>query len=100
MVRLSLFAGVVAAWLVVLHAGASGAERRQLDAETLRAGLRTTTIEENGFIDRVLALVDKGRLPAGVVYRVFLWARQKPKNKFQYFRRAMIILAARRGIRL
>jgi hypothetical protein len=72
----------------------------RLNADQIRAGLRTATQEENGFVDRVLLLVEQRRLPARTVYTTFLWARNKPKHRFQYFRRAMILRAARLGIRL
>jgi hypothetical protein len=86
--------------LSVLMPNRAAAQERRLDAEQIKAGLRTTTVEENGFVDRVVLLVENGFLPARTVYTTFLWARKKPKHKFQYFRRAMIIRARELGIRL
>ncbi|MEN6492999.1 MAG: hypothetical protein ABFD16_01795 [Thermoguttaceae bacterium] len=71
-----------------------------LDADTMKAALRTATPEENGFIDLVINLVDAGTLPVALVDSTFQWARQKPKNKFQYFKRGLTVRAARIGIDL
>jgi hypothetical protein len=71
-----------------------------LDAETMKAALDTATPEENGFIDRVVELVEKGDLPASLVDSTFQWARKKPRHKFQYFKRALILRARRIGIEL
>ncbi len=93
---------VLVSAVVVLFLSRAGvdAQPRGLDADTIKAGLKTATPEENGFVDRVVRLVDQGRLPAGMVRSTFIWARQKPRRKFQYFRRAMIVRAARIGVRL
>ena len=72
----------------------------RLDADTMKAALRTATPEENGFIDYVLALVEAERLPPSLVHSTFQWARKKPRYRFQYFRRGLIIRARRQGIRL
>ncbi len=80
-----------------LHTTYCSAQSVRLDAATIKAGLRTTAIEENGFVDRVVDQVNKGELPARVVYSAFLWAKRKPKRKFQYFRYAVIVLAAQVG---
>ena len=83
-----------------LSAAASRAEARVLDADRIKAGLKTAMPEENGFVDRVVAFVGQGRLPVRMVHTTFLWARAKPRHRFQYFRRAMILRAARIGVRL
>jgi hypothetical protein len=83
-----------------LKSNQAAAQEPRLDAEQIKAGLRTTTVEENGFVDRVVLLVENRLLPARTVYTTFLWARKKPRHKFQYFRRAMIIRARQIGIRL
>ncbi len=62
--------------------------------------LHTTTIEEAGFVGRVVALMGQGTLPKSMVHGTFLWARKKPRHKFQYFRFAMIVRASRIGVRL
>ena len=71
-----------------------------LTAGQMKAALRTTTIEENGFIDKVLVLMHRKVLPENLVASTFLWARKKPKHKFQYFKYALKLRAADRGIRI
>lgn len=80
-----------------LRTAPCAAQSVHLDADTIKAALRTTAIEENGFVDRVVKQVDEGKLPAHILYSAFLWAKKKPKNKFQYFRYALIVLAAQIG---
>jgi hypothetical protein len=69
-----------------------------LDAKTMAAALRTAAPEEDGFIAYVLARVDAGSLPLDLVESTFLWARKKPHNKFQYFKRGLIYRAQQQGI--
>lgn len=76
------------------------AEASSLDAETMKVALHTATPEEGGFIDYVLDLVDRGTLPVDLVESTFLWAKKKPRNKFQYFKRGLILRAKKRGIDL
>jgi hypothetical protein len=77
------------------------ATKTRLDAETMKAALRTTTVEEDGFIDGVVAKVDMGALPAELVDSTFQWARKKnTKYKFQYFKQGLIVRAAKIGIQL
>ena len=77
------------------------ADSTRLDAETMKAALRTTGIEEGGFIDYVLGLVNKGKLPADLVDSTFEWARKKPyKHRFQYFKQGLIVRAAGIGIKI
>ena len=78
----------------------ASAQQRPLDAATMRMALRTTPIETQGFIDRVLDLVDQGVLPIDMVHSTFDWARKKPDHKFQYFRFGMIVRAASIGVKL
>jgi hypothetical protein len=66
----------------------------------MKAALHTATPEEDGFIDRALALVDKGVLPLDLVQSTFLWAKKKSRYKFQYFKRGLILRAAQQGISL
>lgn len=71
-----------------------------LNAAEIKAGLRTATPEENGFVERVVALAQAGTLPPQLVESTFQWARKKPNFRFQYFKRGIIIRAAQRGISL
>ena len=66
----------------------------------MRVALRTTKDEENGFLESVVKMTHDGDLPANLVESTFLWARKKPKNKFEYFKRALVLRAADRGIQL
>lgn len=52
------------------------------------------------FVDRVIELVEQGTLPLNLVNRMYLWARKKPKNQFQYFERALRIQASQLGIEI
>jgi hypothetical protein len=70
----------------------------KLDAATIKAGLRTTATEEQGFVDRVMTMVDQGKLPRSMVDSTFDWARKKPQHKFQFFKRALVVRAARQNI--
>jgi|SRR3989304_3399652 len=70
------------------------AETTRLDAATMKAALRTTAIEEQGFIDDVLILVNEGIIPADLVDSTFQWARKKnSKHRFQYFKKGLIVRA-------
>lgn len=82
--------------LATTENAALGAPR--LTADIIKAGLRTTFIEEDGFVDEVVDMANKGELPWAMVDNAFSWAKRKPKNRFQYFRQALIDLAARKGI--
>lgn len=71
-----------------------------LDADKIKAVLATAKPEEDGFVDRVVAMVEKGKLPVSLVDSTLQWARKKPTFKFQYFRRALIVRAAQLGIEI
>jgi len=96
-VLLALLAG---SWTLSAQSAPLQSGRDVLDADTMKAGLRTASREEDGFIEYVLELVDEGRLPADMVASTFQWARQKPRLKFQYFKRGLILRARKIGIRL
>jgi hypothetical protein len=71
-----------------------------LDAPTIKAALRTATPEEGGFVEKVVRLVDKGKLPRPLVDNTFDWARRKPQHRFQYFKQALTIQATKLGFSL
>ena len=85
--------------LVVVSNGTAAAER-PLDADEIKAALRTEAPEEDGFVDYVVGLVDRGTLPRGLVEGTLQWARRKSQHRFQYFQRGLIVRAARMGIRI
>jgi hypothetical protein len=76
------------------------AEAGVLDADVMKVVLRAGTQKEADFIDYVVAQVDKGALPLDLVQSTFLWARKKPRNRFFYFKQALMIRAKDRGIKL
>lgn len=94
-VVLSLF--LLLALLVAICAHAAEPE---LTAEVIKIALRTSTEQEGGFIENVLARVSKGTLPLDLVQSTFLWAKKKPNKKFFYFKQGLILRAASRGIKL
>jgi hypothetical protein len=71
----------------------------RIDAAIIKAGLRTAEPEDQGFVERVMANVDRGEVPRDLVESTFLWARQKDSDrKFQYFKHALVERARRMGI--
>ena len=71
----------------------------QIDADIIKAGLRTAEPEDQGFVERVMANVDCGIVPRDLVESTFDWARkQNTKRKFQYFKYALIERARTMGI--
>lgn len=83
-------------------APATAMAEARLDAATIRAGLRTANRDEEAYITYVVTLVDRGRLLRSLLDSSFQWARRKPvgRKKFQYFKRALILQAARLGVGL
>jgi hypothetical protein len=79
---------------------ATSVEAGVLDPDVMKAALHTATPQENGFIEAIVAKVDKGTLPLELVQSTFLWARKRPRKKFYYFKQALILRAAARGIQL
>lgn len=66
----------------------------------LEKGLRAMRPVEFRFLHEVLAQVKKGDLPKDLVEQAFLWARQYPAYRVQYFEKALRALAKRDGIEL
>jgi hypothetical protein len=72
-----------------------------LDAAKIKAGLRTANPEEHGFIERVVDLAKRGKIPPSLVESTFQWARKRPfQHRFQYFKQALIERAKKEGIRI
>ncbi len=90
----------LAALLGLLAAGIARAEDFPLDPEQIKAALHTTTEEEHGFIERTVKMVKDGKLPRDMFTSCFIWARKKPRHKFQYFKHALVARAAAIGITL
>lgn len=93
---------IVLVVMLVLVLGSRDVARAatQLDVQTIKAGLKTVDEEEQGFIERAVAQMKAGILPRKTLETAFLWAKRKPTRQFQYFRRALILLAARQGIKV
>jgi hypothetical protein len=68
--------------------------------DTLNAGLKARLPEEFAFVDRVVRMVDHGKLPLDMVQTTFLWARRKPIHQFQYFEHGLRMRAEEAGVRL
>lgn len=100
MSRKSLPIALLVMLLLVLGTRGVARAATQLDVPTIKAGLETVDEEQQGFIERAVAQADNGILPRKTLETAFLWAKRKPANKFQYFRRALILLAARQGIKV
>jgi hypothetical protein len=68
--------------------------------DQLEKGLRARKQEEFDFIEKVLDLVENGKLPATLVRATMGYARRKAKRKypFPYFERALRLRAARLGV--
>ncbi len=98
MLRSSLLLAVLLGILATCGRAAVAADR--LDAGTIKAALRTATPAEGAFVDRVVELMAQKKLPRSLVQSTFQWARRKSHHQFQYFRRGLLIRAARLGIRL
>jgi hypothetical protein len=85
--------------LALLAAASTRAESSGvLDAQMMKVVLHTSTEQEDGFIERVVAMVDNGTLPLDLVQSTFLWAKKKPTRKFFYFKLGLIQRAAAQGI--
>ena len=100
MYRFSLPLLVVLTLLATPWARAARADDQQLTVEVMKVVLHTATPQEEGFLEYVLARVDAGTLPLDLVQSTFLWAKKKPHKKFYYFKQALILRAADRGITL
>ena len=85
--------------LVVLSTAAAHAATTELDADKIKASLQTSYLEEDGFVDRALELVEEGKLSAATVYSTFIWARGRSVHKFQHFKRGLLERAPSAAVR-
>jgi hypothetical protein len=69
-----------------------------VDPDAVKAMLRTADPEQDGFIERVVTLVNAGKLPRDIFDSTLLWARRKPVHRFQYFKQGLTIRAADVGV--
>lgn len=68
--------------------------------EALEDDLRARQPKEFAFIEKVIDLIEDGTLAESLVRSTYLWARKKPRRKFQYFERGLRYRASRLGIDL
>jgi hypothetical protein len=87
-------------WVVIALLTIRVARADELDPDQIKAALHTNSDIEGGFIDRAVTKVQAGTLPRDLFTSTFLWARKKPKHKFQYFKQALTLRAAELGIKL
>jgi hypothetical protein len=94
------FIFVLLGTLLALGLGRTVLAAAPLNADQIKAALMTTGSEDEGFVDRTVALVNAGTLPRDLFDSCLLWARKKLHRRFQYFKQALIIRAADAGIQL
>ena len=69
--------------------------------DVLAKGLKARRPEEFAFVDRVVKLVNHGRLSREMVESTFLWARRKSNDfPFVYFERGLKVRAHDAGVNL
>lgn len=69
--------------------------------DQLTKGLRAVGPEQQQFVQAVVAAVDQGRLPQGLVNLVYKWSLERnPSVPFPYFQYALTELSRRRGVNL
>jgi hypothetical protein len=98
MFRRHFLIGLLLAPLALVSSKTVGAADLVVEIDMMKKILRTSTPDDDAFINRVVKQVDKGTLPADLVNSTFIWARRKSKNRFQYFKQALILRASQQGI--
>ena len=68
--------------------------------QALEEDLRARQPRELAFIEKVIDLIENGTLTESLVRSTYLWAKKKPRRKFQYFERGLRFRASRLGIDL
>jgi hypothetical protein len=66
--------------------------------DRLEKDLRPRLPRQFAFLRRVIVLVENDQIPLSLVERIYLWARKKPRNQFQYFEAALRTEAGKRGV--
>jgi len=102
--RLAFVAALIVSGAVALAAlPVRGAEVQSgaasIDLKTLlEKGLKARRPQEFRFIRHVVARVDDGSLPVGVVKSTFSWARDKRPYPIVFFEKALKIRARKLGV--
>ena len=69
--------------------------------DRLKAGLRTRLPEEEKFLDDVVLLVRRGKLPGKLVDSIYVWAIGRQKDyPFPAFEKALRLQAKKIGVQL
>ena len=98
--KIALIVLVLVVVIVARRHNMARADAERLDVDTIKQALKVPEIENDGFIERVVKMMDDGKLSRKNVTIAFIKARQRHKNRFQYFKHAMIELARREGVKL
>jgi hypothetical protein len=98
MFRREFLIGLLLAPLALVSSRTLLADQTILDVETMKRILKPPTPDDSAFIDRIVKMVQRGKLPADLVDTTLKWARKKSKHRFHYFKQGLIVRAADRGI--
>jgi hypothetical protein len=98
MFRRKFLIGLLLAPLALAAAPALCQEQPIFDADTMKKILRPPTEEDALWLDKIVKKVNRGKLPVDLVESTLIWARKKGKNRFEYFKNALILRAERQGI--
>lgn len=71
-----------------------------LTEEMMFAVLRPELPDDRDYLTYLAALLSNNDIPRHLVESTLLWAREKPRHKYRYFKRALIIRANDLGIKL
>ena len=96
----SIFILPIVMGTVVALLTARAARADDLDPEQIKAALHTVSDIEGGFVDRAVSMVRAGTLPRDLFTSCFIWARKKPRHRYEYFRQALTVRAAAIGVKL
>jgi hypothetical protein len=100
MFRRQFLIGLLLAPLALVSTRSVRADQFFLDADTVKKILRPPTDDDAKWIDKLVKKVNKGKIPADLVEGTLIWARKKGKNRFEYFKQALILRAAQQGVKL
>ena len=98
------FVSSIAMLVLVATIWNASAERARaefsLDVNKIKLSMKVTDLEDQGFIARAVIAVKSGQLPRSIFESTYRWALKRQTNRFQYFRRALILRAAKVGVSL
>lgn len=101
MFRRHFLLGLLLAPLALISTKSLHADQPIFDVEIMKKILRPPTPADSRFLERLVNKVKDGKVPADLVDSTLQWARKKyAKNRFEYFKQALILRAAQQGITL